>query len=258
CRGYVREHRPQWRWYRDCDVSQHPAVRFSASANVHAPACESLDDLDSSMHQLPPRARIFCSVAVMLIGVASAPALDLTRGPYLQTATPTSIIIRWRTDEPTESLVHYGIAPTNLHLIAGDLSQSTEHIVEIGGLDPATRYYYSVGDLDEEFIWGPEYFFFTHPVPGTVRPTRIWAIGDCGTFNTGAGNQVGVRDAYYAFAGTRHTDVWLALGDNAYYSGTDAEYQANFFDIYLAKFRNTVLWSTLGNHETYSPIRSEE
>jgi hypothetical protein len=207
---------------------------------------------------LPTRDRTFCAVAVMLICAVSAHALDLVRGPYLQTATPTSIIIRWRTDEPTESLVHYGVAPTNLHLIAGDLLLTTEHIVEIAGLNPATRYYYSVGDLEEEFIWGPEYFFFTHPVPGTVRPTRIWAIGDCGTFNTGAGNQVGVRDAYYAFAGTRHTDVWLALGDNAYYSGTDAEYQANFFDVYFAKFRNTVLWSTIGNHETYSPIEGTQ
>jgi acid phosphatase type 7 len=212
------------------------------------------------MLQPPPKANalIFAAVVVLFAGVAAAPALDVIRGPYLQKATPTSVVIRWRTDQPTESFVHYGVMPTNLHLIAGDFSLTTEHIVEIGGLNPATRYYYSVADLDEEFVWGPEYFFFTHPVPGTVKPTRIWAIGDCGTFNTGAGNQVGVRDAYYAFANTRHTDVWLALGDNAYYSGTDAEYQANFFDVYSAKSRNTVLWSTIGNHETYSPIEGTE
>jgi hypothetical protein len=195
---------------------------------------------------------------MFLVGAANGFAFELTRGPYLQTSTPTSIIIRWRTDEPTESLVHYGIAPTNLHSIAGDLFPSTEHIVEIAGLNPNTRYYYSIGDLDEELAWGPEYHFFTHPAPGTSKPTRIWAIGDCGTFSTGAGNQMGVRNAYYNFAAGRHTDVMLALGDNAYYSGTDADYQANFFNIYSDLFRKSTLWSTIGNHETYSPIEGTQ
>jgi hypothetical protein len=210
------------------------------------------------MHRLPPRTCQFSAIAALFIGSGFAPALEVVRGPYLQTATPTSIIIRWRTDEPTESLIHYGLVPTNLHSIAGDLGLTTEHIVEIAGLNPDTRYYYSVGDLDEELIWGPEYHFFTHPVPGTVKPTRIWAIGDCGTFNTGAGNSAGVRDAYYAFAGTRRTNVWLPLGDNAYYSGTDAEYQANFFNVYADLMRKTVLWSTIGNHETYSPVEGAQ
>lgn len=210
------------------------------------------------MPQHPPRTLLFLGLIAWFAGVTCGSGLELTREPYLQSATPTSIVIRWRTDEPTESLIHYGTAPTNLHSIAGDIGDTTEHIVEIGGLNPDTRYYYSVGDLDEEIAWGPEYHFFTHPIPGTSKPTRIWAIGDCGTFNTGAGNQVGVRDAYYNFAGSRHTDVWLALGDNAYYSGTDAEYQANFFDIYTTLFRKSVLWSTIGNHETYSPVEGTQ
>lgn len=206
------------------------------------------------MPHLPPKFSLLPALAALLVCSASAFALDLTRGPYLQTATPTGIIIRWRTDEPTESLVHYGTAPTNLHSIAGDLETTTEHIVEIGGLKPNTRYYYSVGDLEFELAWGPDCYFFTHPAPGTSKPTRIWVIGDCGTFNTGAGFQAEVRDAYYHFAGSRHTDVWLALGDNAYYVGSDADYQANFFDVYPKLLRNCALWSTIGNHETYSPV----
>lgn len=204
---------------------------------------------------LPPRTLSFVFASAL---ASTSSGLELTRGPYLQTATPTSIIIRWRTDEPTESLVHYGTAPTNLHSIAGDLLEKTEHVVEISGLNPNTRYYYSVGDLEEEIAWGPDHHFFTHPIPGTAKPTRIWAIGDCGTFNTGFGNQLGVRDAYYALAGSRPTDVWLALGDNAYYYGTDEEYQVNFFNVYSTLFRKTALWSTIGNHETYSPLEGNE
>jgi hypothetical protein len=84
-------------------------------------------------------------------------------------------------------------------------------------------------------------------VPGPARPTRIWAIGDSGT---GYPAQAQVRDAYAAFTAERPTDVWLMLGDNAYNSGRDEEYQAYVFNIYPAMLRQTVLWSTVGNHET--------
>lgn len=181
-----------------------------------------------------------------------ASGATLVRGPYLQVATPDSMTVRWRTDEPTASVVRYGADPDFLNLIDGDLALTTEHEVKLYGLTPETLYYYSVGSLAEDLVEGPDHQFKTAPRPGSVRPTRVWVIGDCGTANTGAGNQVGVRDAYYAQAGSRRTDVWLALGDNAYYSGFDQEYQVNFFDVYQQILRRTPIWSTIGNHETYS------
>jgi hypothetical protein len=39
------------------------------------------------------------------------------------------------------------------------------------------------------------------------------------------------------------------LGDNAYNSGTDSEYQTGFYDIYSTMFRKMPLWSCLGNHD---------
>jgi hypothetical protein len=41
-------------------------------------------------------------------------AVQVTRGPYLQLATPGSITIRWRTDLPATSQVRYGDAPDAL------------------------------------------------------------------------------------------------------------------------------------------------
>ena len=58
-----------------------------------------------------------------------------------------------------------------------------------------------------------------------------------------------MRDAYYAFAGPVPTDLWLMLGDNAYNSGTDTEYQAAVFNMYPAFLRKMPLWSCLGNHD---------
>jgi hypothetical protein len=40
------------------------------------------------------------------------------------------------------------------------------------------------------------------------------------------------------------------LGDNAYENGTDSEYQAAVFDMYPTILRQSVLWPTIGNHDT--------
>ena len=63
-----------------------------------------------------------------------------------------------------------------------------------------------------------------------------------------------MRDAYGAFTGGAHTDVWLMLGDNAYFSGTDPQFQAAVFDMYPEYLRQTPLWPTRGNHEMSAPV----
>jgi hypothetical protein len=42
----------------------------------------------------------------------------------------------------------------------------------------------------------------------------------------------------------------LQLGDNAYNSGLDNEFQVAVFDMYPTMLRKTPFWSCLGNHET--------
>jgi acid phosphatase type 7 len=95
---------------------------------------------------------------------------------------------------------------------------------------------------------GADYYFDTHPVPGTRRPVRFWALGDPGT---GTANQRNVRDAFYNYAATNGpADFWLMLGDNAYNSGLDSEYQTAVFNTYPVTLRNKFLWPAIGNHET--------
>ncbi|MBM3846148.1 MAG: metallophosphoesterase family protein [Verrucomicrobia bacterium] len=193
-------------------------------------------------------------LAVSSLFPSRATSAALLRGPYLQQGTPTTMTVRWRTDLPTASVVLYGQDPDLLFEITGSLQPVTEHIVTVTGLEPDQLYYYSVGSLSETLAQGTETRFRTSPLPGSTRPIRIWAIGDCGTFGLGGENQAGVRDAYYAHPRSHATDVWLALGDNAYFRGEDHEYQLRFFNVYHRIMRNTVLWSTLGNHETYSQL----
>ena len=187
--------------------------------------------------------------AVWFIAIAPSAALaqTVTRGPYLQTGTPTSVVVRWRTDVATNSRVSYGSAPGSLTSAVDDPTSKTEHEVTLSGLTADTKYFYAVGTTTGILAGNnASHFVLTAPTPGTPKPTRVWVLGDSGTANASA---AAVRDAYFNFTGTRHTDLWLMLGDNAYNSGTDAEYQAAVFNMYPTMLRKSVLWPTLGNHD---------
>lgn len=176
--------------------------------------------------------------------------LAIQRGPYLQLGTPTSIVVRWRTNFPTSSRVLFGQSPQNLTESAAVPLPTTEHQVTLTGLTPATTYYYAVGSTDEILTGGDaNHVFVTAPPTGAEVPVRVWVMGDSGTADLAARR---VRDSYYAYAGSQHTDLWLMLGDNAYHSGTDDQYQAAVFDMYPEMLRKSVLWPTLGNHDNLS------
>ncbi len=186
-----------------------------------------------------------------LIGnLTGVPTVSVVRGPYLQMATPTSMTVRWRTDVATDSRVRFGIAQGSLNLVADDPALTTEHQVKLTGLTTETRYWYSVGSSAAAFSGGDSTTFFnTGPVNGTARPTRIWVIGDAGTGNS---DQTAVYNAYRNTTGSLYTHLWLMLGDNAYNSGTDAEFQTNVFNIYPEIFKQSPVWPTIGNHDAAS------
>src|SRR5438093_1421322 len=76
----------------------------------------------------------------------------ITRGPYLQQGTPSSIVVRWRTDVATTSRVRYGTTPGNFTTVVSDPASTTEHIVSVTGLQSLTRYYYEVGTGTAFFV----------------------------------------------------------------------------------------------------------
>jgi len=183
-------------------------------------------------------------------------SIQVSRGPYLQTGTPTSVIVKWSTLSPTDSKVQYGSTPGSLTSSVSDGVSTMDHEIELIGLSPDTTYYYSVGSTTEVLAGNDlDHFFLTSPVSGTSKPTRIWVLGDSGTANA---NAQAVANAYTTFTGSTHTDLWMMLGDNAYNSGTDSEYQAAVFDTYPEMLRKSVLWATLGNHDGASANSSTQ
>ncbi|QEG43619.1 purple acid phosphatase family protein [Roseimaritima ulvae] len=209
---------------------------------------------------------LVCGVAGPLVCVQAAPATPpLTRGPYLQLATPSSISILWRTAGESDPVVRYGLHPERLDQVldqdaievrrpSGDkkLHSAPEGTVQyeavLTGLQPETKYYYAVFDGERQLAGGEECYFRTHPNPGQAQPVRIWVVGDSGT---GDSRQAAVYQAMLDQVAADETplDLYIHVGDMAYPKGTDAEFQRNFFDVYQPTLRNTVCWAAMGNHE---------
>jgi hypothetical protein len=175
------------------------------------------------------------------------PNPSIIRGPYLMSATTNSIHVRWRTDVGTESRVRWGLAPNRLDSVMTDSAKVTEHELVLGNLKPHTKYWYSVENLNDTLQADSANYFMTNRVAGDTSLLRIGVIGDCGNNST---NQKNVRDQVINYLGNNYMDSWILLGDNAYSSGTDAEFQAEFFNIYRDRFlKQNPLYPAPGNHD---------
>src|SRR5438309_6216025 len=86
--------------------------------------------------------RSFRAVALTLVLVLTlcqsilAQTVSVTRGPYLQTGTPTSVTVRWRTDTQTDSCVRYGTSVSSLTSQTCVSTSTTEHVVQLSSLSP--------------------------------------------------------------------------------------------------------------------------
>jgi hypothetical protein len=191
-------------------------------------------------------------------------AQTIIRGPYLQQLGQNGVIIRWRTNVPTSSKIIFiseeddkkGIQISDF---VGNPALAIDHIIQLSGLKPNTKYFYSVATNDKTLSISKDYYFITAPSPTDNRPINIWAMGDFGDDSKGTyiKNQTAVKEQYLKNK-SNHTDLWLWLGDNAYCCGTDIEYQRQVFDFYGSNILgNTPFFPVPGNHEYYETATAQ-
>jgi hypothetical protein len=180
----------------------------------------------------------------------------VTRGPYLQLGTQSSMIVRWRSDVFTDTRLAYGLEPGSLDTTIQDPSLKMDHEVSISGLAADTKYYYEIGNTAWTLAGNDAvHYFKTSPAAGAARATRIWVIGDsgqCAIDTAGCNDAAAVLLQYLSWVashGGNHAEMLLILGDNAYNSGTDEEYTVGLFETFGEVLRNHVLWPVPGNHE---------
>jgi Calcineurin-like phosphoesterase len=223
-----------------------------------------IDDGDSVFTFVIPSAVFINGTNVLAVEVHNATAADgdltfdltmesvlptvlpvISRGPYLQSTTPSSTFIQWRTDIPSDSKVSYGLTKSY-----GNTERETDmvldHSIQITGLLPNTKYYYKIGSTAITLQQGEENYFYTAPFFGSEQKIQIWAIGD---FGKGSSTQYQVLQSYIDYLGGKRNDMWIWLGDNAYNLGLDSEYGNYVFDVYQNQFKNWNFYPALGNHD---------
>ncbi len=190
-------------------------------------------------------------------------------GPFLQTLTPNSVIVKWRVpaSEDFNNSIHFGTSPGSLTTIETDTTAVTkscgycpeswrEYEVTLTSLTADTRYYYAVGTSTTPSTESKHNgTFLTPPNAGTAKPTRIWVVGDSGTGDTRA---LVVGERFKNYTKDRDPDIWLMLGDNAYDDGNDRNHHDGVFLMYPEFLRNVSVWPTFGNHDARSATSGNE
>jgi acid phosphatase type 7 len=173
--------------------------------------------------------------------------VNLLRGPYLQVVTTHSILIKWRTDVPVAGKVLYGNNANNLDKQVTDNTPVKDHTIKIDGLKPHTKYFYAISTSKEKLQGDKNNSFVTLPEAGKKGLYRIGIFGDPGSPTV---LQRKVRDQFLKYLGNKEMAAWIALGDIAYNTGSNAEYQAKFFNIYKDNMlKKYPLFTLPGNHD---------
>jgi hypothetical protein len=163
----------------------------------------------------------------------------LPRLPYLQSVTPTRALVAFRTGVSCTPLVRWGRGDA-LDRTALATAAGWRHAVRLEGLEPGERHSYVVEACGSRTA--PR-SFLAAPAPGASR-VRFAALGDFGTGGSAQAQVLAALDTP-AF----RPELLLALGDNAYSSGTEAEFQERLFKPMASLLRQVPLFASLGNHE---------
>lgn len=163
----------------------------------------------------------------------------ITRQPYLQLVTQTSMNVLWRTDQEADSFIEWGSTPDLGHYVkSSDLVE--KHDLKIRHLSPGTTYYYKVRSCLSETDVAT---FRT--APDAETPFNFVAFSD---------NQYGWEIFTEVAALMETENPWLAIssGDCVNDGWVPATFEEQLFGPAASLWRSTPLYVAIGNHEANS------
>jgi phosphodiesterase/alkaline phosphatase D-like protein len=167
------------------------------------------------------------------------------RMPYLQMQTTNSIVLKWQTPKKEIGCVTYTKNNTLYHdRKICDTRATKIHRIQIDNLKPDTSYNYSV--LSDSLEIDNSHRYFSTLSIKKDATQRILVFGDSGKRGK---DQTKVYNEALGYLKNNKLNLWLLLGDNAYRSGTQEQYNKNMFEPYKEVVKYLVPWAINGNHD---------
>ena len=186
-------------------------------------------------------------VSIYAIGRLSVVTYDsykyVDRQPYLQKMSQNGVVVMWQTPKEERGCVHYGENDLAKEVCEKEATQY--HRVEITGLQKERRYRYSVDATSIKVDNSGRSFETLND--DANRTQHIWVQGDSGNFNSA--QQENYKAMMQYVGGDKKIDTWLMLGDNAYRSGTQEQFNRGLFNAFSEMLKRHVLWPVIGNHD---------
>ncbi|HET7904796.1 MAG TPA: metallophosphoesterase family protein, partial [Candidatus Eisenbacteria bacterium] len=170
--------------------------------------------------------------------ITAADAATLTRYPWINILTPTSVTVAWQTDVPTTGVLEYTEDLLN-YSSATDGVVATDHVVTLNLLTPDQLYFYRVTDGTD--VLSSEEDYFIAP-PTTTFPFQFVALGDLGAATA---DQIAIA----ARTDSVVADLGILTGDIIYEAGEAANFTPQYFDIYRPTIARIPFYTALGNHD---------
>ena len=174
--------------------------------------------------------------------------------PYSMAPTTTSVKILWQMNDeakPTDALVYYGTNAENLdqQVLTNDgwnvEDEGFVHVVTLTGLQPNTRYYFTVGASATRRF---DKVCSTKTAPEAGTAFRIFTISDI--HGNARNNWSNMQD----FICNLNCDISLMNGDFVSSKGNDRNWNNYFFTPGAPFLSQVPLMSSSGNHETGDPF----
>jgi hypothetical protein len=165
----------------------------------------------------------------------------IVRGPFLQQVTRESVVVRWDTDRPANSVVRYGPEGGARDRTWCDFTATTHHEAQVWGLSAGARYEYVVRSDGAE---SAAYAFRAAAGPGEAF--SFVAYGD---------NQDNpdIHEAVATAALATEPDIYLNTGDVVSDGLVFEQWDERFFGPAFELMARTPFYVSIGNHENQSP-----
>ena len=180
-----------------------------------------------------------------LIDVSYGSFQFVERQPYMVMQTQNSIRVKWQTDEAEIGEVNYSTTEGKLSQNIQEKEATNKHSVTLTNLKECTKYYYSVDskslDIDNK---GRSFSTLCQE----NEKQLLWIVGDSGDETEGK-YKVYNQFLDYIKNDFDRVNMWILLGDNAYTSGTQEQFNTTLFEPFIEMVKRFTPWAVPGNHD---------